>query len=59
MASRVMLHLLSYNCNMYTGIEDHLKTLNVHEIWNVLCLCLCVYVYIMFLCYVCVMFVLR
>ncbi len=61
MANRVMLHLLSYNCNLYTGIEDHLKTLNVHEIWNVLslfyvmfvlmCVCLC-HVFMLCLCYV-------
>ncbi len=38
MADRVMLHLLGYNCNPYTGIGDKLKTLNVHEIWNGLCL---------------------
>ncbi len=36
MANRVMLHLLGYNCNLHTGIGDQLKTLNVHEIWNVL-----------------------
>ncbi len=61
MANRVMLHLLGYNRNLYTGIGDQLKTLNVHEIWNVLCLfyvifvfmcvCLC-YVFMLCLCYV-------
>ncbi len=30
MATRVILHLLGYNCNMYAGIGDQLKTLNVH-----------------------------
>ncbi len=34
MANRVMLHLIGYNYNLYTGIGDQLKTLNVHEIWN-------------------------
>ncbi len=34
MANRVILHLLGYNCNLYAGIGDQLKTLNVHEIWN-------------------------
>ncbi len=31
MATRVILHLLGYNCNLYAGIGDQLKTLNVHE----------------------------
>ncbi len=34
MANRVMLHLLGYIYNLYTGIVDQLKTLNFHEIWN-------------------------
>ncbi len=34
MAYRVMRHPLGYNCNLYTGIKDQLKTLNFHEIWN-------------------------
>ncbi len=34
MANRVMRHPLGYNCNLYTGIEDQLKTLNVHETRN-------------------------
>ncbi len=34
MANRVMLHLLGYDYNLYTGIGDHLKALNVHENWN-------------------------
>ncbi len=34
MANRVILHLLGYNFNMYAGIGDQLKTLNVHEISN-------------------------
>ncbi len=32
MATRVILHLLGYNCNLYAGIGDQLKTLKVHEI---------------------------
>ncbi len=31
MATRVIIHLLGYNCNLYAGIGDQLKTLNVHE----------------------------
>ncbi len=31
MANWVMLHLLGYSCNLYTGFEDQLKTLNVLE----------------------------
>ncbi len=27
MATRVILHLLGYNCNLYAGIGDQLKTL--------------------------------
>ncbi len=34
MANGVILHLLGYNLNLYTGTGDQLKTLNVHEIWN-------------------------
>ncbi len=34
MANRVMRHPLGYNCNLYTGIEDQLKAVNVHENWN-------------------------
>ncbi len=34
MANMAMLHLLGYDYNLYTGIGDHLKALNVHEIWN-------------------------
>ncbi len=30
----VMRHLLGYSCNLYTGCEDQLKTVNVLEIWN-------------------------
>ncbi len=30
MANRVMLYLLGYNCNLYTGIGGQLKALNVH-----------------------------
>ncbi len=29
MANRVILHLLGYNCNLYAGIGDQLKMLNV------------------------------
>ncbi len=34
MANRVILYLLGYNYNLFTGIGDQLKTLNVHEIGN-------------------------
>ncbi len=34
MANGVMRHLQGYGCNLFTGFEDHLKTLNVLEIWN-------------------------
>ncbi len=34
MANRVILNLLGYNFNLYAGIGDQLKALNVHEIWN-------------------------
>ncbi len=36
MANLVMRHLLGCSCNLYTGFEDQLKTLNVLEIWNYL-----------------------
>ncbi len=32
-ADRVMWHLLGWCCNLYTGIEDQLKTMNILEIW--------------------------
>ncbi len=32
MANRVMRYLLGLCCNLYTGIEDQLKTMNVPEI---------------------------
>ncbi len=36
MANLVMRNLLGCSCNLYTGFEDQLKTLNVLEIWNYL-----------------------
>ncbi len=33
MSNCLMPHLLGYSCNLYSGFEDQLKTLNAHEIW--------------------------
>ncbi len=34
MANKMMRHQLGYNCYLFTGFEDHLKTMNVLDIWN-------------------------
>ncbi len=34
MANRVLRNLLGECCNLYTGFEDQLETLDVLEIWN-------------------------
>ncbi len=34
MANRVMKEILGYTCNLYIGLEEQFKTLNVLEIWN-------------------------
>ncbi len=34
MANGLILHLLGYNFDLYTGIGDQLKTLNAYDILN-------------------------
>ncbi len=34
MVDWVMRYQLGYCCNLYAGLDDKLKTLNVREVWN-------------------------